>query len=89
MSAAKLTADQARAILTAGRDRGLGMRMHAGQLGESGGVRLAVELGAASVDHCTFLSDADIDALASGSTVATSSHRSGAETRASGVGRTE
>jgi imidazolonepropionase len=63
--------DQARAILIAGRDRGLGMRMHAGQLGESGGVQLAVELGAASVDHCTFLSDADIDALANGTTVAT------------------
>jgi imidazolonepropionase len=63
--------DQARAILTAGRDRGLGLRMHAGQLGESGGVQLAVELGAASVDHCTFLSDADVDALAGGSTVAT------------------
>jgi imidazolonepropionase len=62
---------QARAILTAGRDRGLGMRMHSGQLGESGGVRLAVELGAASVDHCTFLADADLDALAAGSTVAT------------------
>ncbi|HEX4400669.1 MAG TPA: imidazolonepropionase [Galbitalea sp.] len=63
--------DQARAILIAGRDRGLGMRMHSGQLGESGGVQLAVELGAASVDHCTFLSDADVDALANGSTVAT------------------
>jgi imidazolonepropionase len=63
--------DQARAILTAGIARGLGARMHAGQLGESGGVRLAVELDAASVDHCTFLSDADVDALASGGTVAT------------------
>jgi imidazolonepropionase len=63
--------DQARAILTAGQARGLGARLHAGQLGESGGVRLAVELGAASVDHCTFLSAADVDALAAGSTVAT------------------
>jgi imidazolonepropionase len=63
--------DQARAILRAGIARGLGARMHAGQLGESGGVRLAVELGAASVDHCTFLSAADIDALAAGDTVAT------------------
>ena len=63
--------DQARAILDAGKARGLAARMHAGQLGESDGVRLAVELGAASVDHCTFLSDADVDALASGSTVAT------------------
>src|SRR5690554_3948438 len=63
--------DQARTILNAGMARGLGARMHAGQLGESDRVRLAVELGAASVDHCTFLSDADVDALASGSTVAT------------------
>ena len=63
--------DQARAILEAGRDRGLGLRMHAGQLGESAGVQLAVELGAASVDHCTYLSDADVDALGSSSTVAT------------------
>lgn len=63
--------DQARTILTAGIARGLGARMHAGQLGESEGVRLAVELGAASVDHCTFLSKSDIDDLAAGSTVAT------------------
>jgi imidazolonepropionase len=63
--------DQARAILRAGQAVGLGARMHAGQLGLSGGVRLAVELGAASVDHCTFLSDADVDALAAGETVAT------------------
>ena len=63
--------DQARAILTAGQARGLGARMHAAQLGPSGGVRLAVELGAASVDHCTFLTDADVDALAGGTTVAT------------------
>jgi imidazolonepropionase len=63
--------DQARAILSAGIARGLGARMHSGQLGESGGVKLAVELGAAAVDHCTFLSDSDIDALASGNTVAT------------------
>jgi imidazolonepropionase len=63
--------EQARAILTAGQARGLGARMHAAQLAPSGGVRLAVELGAASVDHCTFLEAADVDALASGSTVAT------------------
>ena len=63
--------DQARTILLAGMASGLGARMHAGQLGPSGGVRLAVELGAASVDHCTFLSDADVAALASGDTVAT------------------
>lgn len=63
--------DQARAILLAGRSRGLEARLHAGQLAESGGVQLAVELAAASVDHCTFLSDSDVDALGSGETVAT------------------
>ena len=34
-------------------------------------MQLAVELGAASVDHCTYLTDADVDALAGGDTVAT------------------
>ncbi|MCU1557920.1 MAG: imidazolonepropionase [Microbacteriaceae bacterium] len=63
--------DQARAVLTAGLAHGLGARMHAGQLAPSGGVQLAVELGAASVDHCTFLSEADVDALAAGNTIAT------------------
>ena len=66
-------ADQARAVLTAGLARGLGARIHAGQLGPGPGVRLAVELGARSVDHCTHLTDADVDALAdsAGRTVAT------------------
>lgn len=63
--------DEARAILEAGIARGLGVRMHAGQLGPSEGVRLAVELDAASVDHCTFLTAADVDALAGSATVAT------------------
>lgn len=65
------TVDESRRILTAGAAAGLGLRVHAGQLGESDGVRLAVELGAASVDHCTYLSAADIDALAASDTVAT------------------
>lgn len=63
--------DQARVILDAGMARGLGARMHGAQLGPSGAVRLAVELGAASVDHCTFLTDEDVDALAGSDTVAT------------------
>jgi imidazolonepropionase len=58
------SADEARAVLTAGRARGLIPRIHAGQLGPGPGVRLAIELGAASADHCTFLTDADVDALA-------------------------
>lgn len=64
-------ADQSRAVLTAGRDAGLGMRLHANQLGHGPGVQLAVELGCASADHCTYLTDADVEALAGGSTVAT------------------
>ena len=63
--------DQARTILTAGQAAGLGARVHANQLGPGPGVQLAVELGAASADHCTHLSDADVDALAGGDTVAT------------------
>ncbi|OPC81262.1 imidazolonepropionase [Embleya scabrispora] len=63
--------DQARAILTAGKAKGLIPRVHANQLGHGPGVQLAVELGAASADHCTHLTDADVDALAAGDTVAT------------------
>ena len=64
-------ADQCRAILNAGHDAGLGMRLHANQLGHGPGVQLAVELGCASADHCTYLSDDDIAALAGGDTIAT------------------
>ncbi|WP_327355579.1 imidazolonepropionase [Streptomyces sp. NBC_01304] len=63
--------DQARAILTAGRAKGLTPRIHANQLSYGPGVQLAVELDAASADHCTHLTDADVDALANGNTVAT------------------
>jgi imidazolonepropionase len=64
-------ADHARAILTVGQAAGLGARVHANQLGPGEGVRLAVELDAASADHCTHLSDEDVDALAGSRTVAT------------------
>ncbi|MGW7332464.1 imidazolonepropionase, partial [Streptomyces sp. NPDC054840] len=65
--------DQARAILTAGAAAGLIPRVHANQLSYGPGVQLAVELEAASADHCTHLTDADVDALAqaAGTTVAT------------------
>jgi imidazolonepropionase len=62
--------DQARAILTAGLASGLQARVHANQLGEGPGVQLACSLGAAAADHCTYLTDADIDALASTGVVA-------------------
>lgn len=63
--------DEARQVLTAGRGAGLGLRVHGGQLGYGPGVQLAVELGAASVDHCTYLSDDDVAALAGSDTIAT------------------
>jgi imidazolonepropionase len=63
--------DQARAILRAGMERGLLPRIHANQLQHGPGVQIAVELDAASADHCTHLDDADIEALAGSSTVAT------------------
>ena len=65
------TADEAKRVLRAGAAAGLGVRVHGNQLGEGEGVRLAVDMGAASVDHCTYLSDADVRALAGSETVAT------------------
>jgi imidazolonepropionase len=64
-------ADQSRAVLTAAAAYGLGLRVHGNQLGPGPGVALAVELGAASVDHCTYLTPSDVDALAGSDTVAT------------------
>ena len=63
--------DSTREILQAARARGLGLRVHANQLSHGEGVRLAVELGAASADHCTHLDSGDIEALAGSETVAT------------------
>src|SRR5487761_228854 len=63
--------DQAAAVLDAGAARGLVARVHANQLGPGPGVRVAVEAGAASADHCTHLGDDDVDLLAASSTVAT------------------
>ena len=65
------TVEQSRRILTAGAARGLGVRVHASQLGPGDGVALAVELDAASVDHGTYLTDRDVDLLAASNTVAT------------------
>ncbi|MEV7633454.1 imidazolonepropionase [Microbacterium sp. NPDC089318] len=62
---------QSRRVLEAGIARGLMPRVHAGQLGPGDGVQLAIELGAASVDHGTFLTDGDVGALAASDTVLT------------------
>jgi imidazolonepropionase len=62
---------QARRVLAAGERHGLGLKVHGNQLGRGPGVLLAVSIGAVSVDHCTYLSDDDIEALAASQTVAT------------------
>ena len=63
--------DQARTVLEAGAAVGLRGRLHANQLTYGEGVRLAAELGLTAVDHCTYLTDADVAALADSGTVAT------------------
>ena len=55
---------QSARVLRAGAAAGLGLRVHGHQLGRSGGVALAAELGAASVDHVNHLAPADVEALA-------------------------
>ncbi|MBU4466394.1 MAG: imidazolonepropionase [Actinobacteria bacterium] len=65
------TSGEARRILDAGKARGLRARVHGNQLGHGEGVRLAVAVDAASVDHCTYLDDEDVAALAASDTVAT------------------
>lgn len=65
------TPDQSRRILKAGMAKGLMPRIHANQFEPGEGVQVGVELDAASVDHVTYLSDADIDLLSGSKTLAT------------------
>jgi imidazolonepropionase len=65
------TIDESRKILEAGMGLGLMPRVHASQLAVGEGIRLAVDLAAASVDHCTYLTDLDVADLARSATVAT------------------
>jgi imidazolonepropionase len=62
---------ESREILLAARDHRLGLRVHADQLGWTGGAELAAELGARSADHLLFASEAGMRALAASSCVAT------------------
>jgi imidazolonepropionase len=71
-------AGEATAVLAAGRAAGLLPRVHANQLGPGPGVQVAVAAGAASADHCTYLSDADVDALAASGTGFSGTGSSGA-----------
>ncbi len=65
------TIDESRAILTAAREHGLALRVHADELGWTGGAELAAEMGARSADHLLFVSEAGMEALAAASCVAT------------------
>jgi len=64
-------ADETRTVLRAGIGAGLAPRLHGNQLEPGPGVAIAVEFDAASVDHCTYLTDSDIQALSASQTVAT------------------
>ena len=63
-------ADETAAILAAGKAAGLLARVHANQLGPGPGVQVAAQAGAVSVDHCTYLTAADVDAITSAGMVA-------------------
>jgi imidazolonepropionase len=63
--------DEADEILRAGVRAGLRPRIHANQLEAGAGIELAVKHDCASADHCTHLTDRDIELLAGSNTVAT------------------
>ena len=63
--------DESRRVLLAAREHGMGLKVHANQLGPGAGVSLACEMDAASADHCTHLTPSDVEALATSGTVAT------------------
>jgi len=65
------TVEEAREIILAGQAKGLLGRLHGNQLGDTGGIELARELGLASVDHCTYATDVQLESLAHSKTVAT------------------
>ena len=64
------TVEEARAILTAARGRGLGLRLHAEEIAHTGAAALAAELGCASADHLEHVSPPDARAMAAAGVVA-------------------
>lgn len=73
------TGEESRRVLTAGRDAGLELRVHGNQIDHGPGVQLACELGAASVDHCTYLSGDDVAALVGSAATTTATLLPGVE----------
>jgi imidazolonepropionase len=66
------TREEARRILEAGNDAGLLGKLHADQLTDGGGARLAAEVGAVSADHLEYISEEGIQAVADAGVVAVS-----------------
>jgi imidazolonepropionase len=65
-----LTVPESRRVLAAGRRHGLRVKLHANELGPTGGAWLAAEQGSVSADHLLFLDLAEAAALARSGTVA-------------------
>ena len=63
--------EQSRRLLTAAKELGFRLKIHADELVQLGGAELAAELGALSADHLLHVSDAGIRALAQAGVVAT------------------
>lgn len=78
-SAHAFDGEESRRVLEAGRAAGLGLRVHGNQLDHGPGVQLACELEAASVDHCTYLSGADVNALVASAATTTATLLPGVE----------
>jgi imidazolonepropionase len=69
--ATAFTVEETRRILERARELGYLLKLHANQLGPSGGARLAAELGATSADHLDFAGDEELDALRAANVTAT------------------
>lgn len=64
------TVEEMRQVFSAARGLGLPVKLHAEQLSNLGGARLAAEFGAMSVDHVEYLDESGIAAIAKSATVA-------------------
>jgi len=69
--AGAFTVPQTRRYFNVARQLGFGLKMHAGRESNAGAIRLAVEFGAASVDHVIDVSEEEVMLLAQSNTVAT------------------
>lgn len=65
------TVEETRTVLEKGREFGLKPKLHTNQFNDIGGVEMALDLDAVSVDHLEVLSDDDIKRIANSDTIAT------------------